>query len=62
MEESSDPSWMSHRQSENYSIAIQQMVAIARAIDMNARVLILDEPTSSLDDNEVEKLFRLMRT
>lgn len=46
---------------ENYSLAIQQMVAIARAVDMNCRVLILDEPTSSLDDKEVEKLFRLMR-
>ncbi len=46
---------------ENYSIAIQQMIAIARAVDMSAKVLILDEPTSSLDDNEVEKLFRLMR-
>lgn len=46
---------------ENYSIAIQQMIAIARAVDMNARVLILDEPTSSLDDNEVEKLFGMMR-
>lgn len=45
---------------ENYSIAIQQMVAIARAVDMGAKILILDEPTSSLDDNEVEKLFRLM--
>lgn len=46
---------------ENYSIAIQQMIAIARAVDMSAKVLILDEPTSSLDDNEVEKLFGLMR-
>lgn len=45
---------------ENYSLAIQQMIAIARAVDMDCRVLILDEPTSSLDDNEVEKLFRLM--
>ena len=45
---------------ENYSIAIQQMIAIARAVDMSAKVLILDEPTSSLDDGEVEKLFRLM--
>lgn len=43
------------------SLAIQQMVAIARAVDMNCRVLILDEPTSSLDDEEVEKLFILMR-
>lgn len=46
---------------DNYSIAIQQMIAIARAVDMSAKVLILDEPTSSLDDNEVEKLFALMR-
>ena len=43
------------------SIAVQQMVAIARAVDMNCRVLILDEPTSSLDEQEVEKLFKLMR-
>lgn len=37
------------------------MLAIARAVDMSAKVLILDEPTSSLDDGEVEKLFTLMR-
>ncbi len=43
------------------SIAVQQMVAIARAIDMDCKVLILDEPTSSLDEQEVEKLFNLMR-
>ena len=43
------------------SIAVQQMVAIARAVDMECKVLILDEPTSSLDDNEVAKLFKLMR-
>ena len=46
---------------ESYSIAIQQMIAIARAVDMSAKVLILDEPTSSLDDGEVEKLFLLMK-
>ena len=46
---------------ENYSLAIQQMIAIARAVDMECKVLILDEPTSSLDDNEVEKLFGMMR-
>jgi monosaccharide-transporting ATPase len=40
-----------------YSVAIQQMVAIARAIDISARVLILDEPTSSLDSDEVDRLF-----
>ena len=43
------------------SLAVQQMVAIARAVDMECKVLILDEPTSSLDENEVEKLFGLMR-
>ena len=43
------------------SIAIQQMVAIARAVDMDCKVLILDEPTSSLDESEVAKLFKLMR-
>ena len=42
------------------SIAVQQMVAIARAVDMDCKVLILDEPTSSLDENEVAKLFKLM--
>ncbi len=43
------------------SIAVQQMVAIARAVDMECKVLILDEPTSSLDEQEVVKLFGLMR-
>jgi len=43
------------------SLAVQQMVAIARAVDMDCKVLILDEPTSSLDDQEVKKLFSLMR-
>lgn len=45
----------------NCSIAVQQMVAIARAVDMDCKVLILDEPTSSLDEQEVIKLFALMR-
>jgi len=49
------------RQLSSYSIAIQQMVAIARAIDISARLLILDEPTSSLDANEVQRLFDVMR-
>jgi len=44
-----------------YSLAIQQMVAIARAVDVSAKVLILDEPTSSLDASEVERLFEVMR-
>ena len=41
----------------SYSVAIQQMVAIARAVSEDAKVLILDEPTSSLDENEVDDLF-----
>lgn len=49
------------KQLSNCSIAVQQMVAIARAIDMDCKVLILDEPTSSLDEQEVAKLFELMR-
>ncbi len=49
------------RNLEYFSLAIQQMVAIARAVDMDCKVLILDEPTSSLDDEEVEKLFNVMR-
>ena len=45
----------------SYSVAVQQMIAIARAVDVDAKVLILDEPTSSLTANEVESLFRIMR-
>jgi simple sugar transport system ATP-binding protein len=45
----------------DYSIAIQHVTAIARAVDLSARVLILDEPTASLDRQEVEILFRVMR-
>jgi len=45
----------------SYSIAIQQMVAIARALDVRARLLILDEPTSSLDPGEVARLFAVLR-
>jgi len=49
------------RELGSYSVALQQMVAIARAIDISARVLILDEPTSSLDSDEVEQLFKALR-
>ncbi len=45
----------------SYSTAIQQIVSIARAVDVRAKVLILDEPTSSLDENEVQRLFHVMR-
>lgn len=47
-------------QLSSFPIAIQQMVAIARAINISARVLILDEPTSSLDDYEVKQLFSVL--
>jgi len=43
------------------SIAMQQLVAISRAMVTDSRVLILDEPTSSLDANEVEVLFDVVR-
>ena len=51
----------SSQQLGDCSLAVQQMVAIARAVDMKCKVLVLDEPTSSLDDKEVNVLFDLMR-
>jgi simple sugar transport system ATP-binding protein len=44
-----------------YPVAVQQMVAISRALEISAKVLILDEPTSSLAAHETEKLFAVMR-
>lgn len=49
------------RRLSSYSIAIQQMVAVARALDVDAKALVLDEPTSSLDAGEVAQLFAVMR-
>ncbi|MVU82395.1 ATP-binding cassette domain-containing protein [Nocardia sp. ET3-3] len=45
----------------SYSLAVQQLIAIVRAVDLDARVLVLDEPTSSLDAGEAAQLFALMR-
>jgi galactofuranose transport system ATP-binding protein len=45
----------------NFSTAIQQMVAIARAVSFKAQLVIMDEPTSSLDEREVAVLFDVMR-
>ncbi len=44
----------------HYSVAMQQIIAICRAVDLSAQILILDEPTASLDASEVEMLFTLM--
>ena len=45
----------------SFSVAVQQLVAIARGVDMSAKVLVLDEPTASLDADECEQLFGVMR-
>jgi galactofuranose transport system ATP-binding protein len=45
---------------ESHSIAVQQLVSIARAVEVDAQVLILDEPTSSLDTREVDELFEVV--
>jgi galactofuranose transport system ATP-binding protein len=45
----------------SYPVAVQQMVAIGRALSVSAKVLILDEPTSSLDEDEVQRLFAVVR-
>ena len=46
---------------DQYSVAVQQIVAIARAVHLSGRVLILDEPTASLDAREVQMLFDVVR-
>lgn len=45
----------------SHSLAVQQLVAISRAVVVECKVLVLDEPTSSLDRSEVEQLFAVMR-
>jgi ABC-type sugar transport system ATPase subunit len=44
-----------------YGAAVQQMTAIARAISINAKLIVMDEPTSSLDTEEVNILFDVIR-
>ena len=46
---------------DNYPVAIQQMVAIARAVDVDAKILILAEPTSSQNEGETARLFKIVR-
>ncbi|MDN2583350.1 galactofuranose ABC transporter, ATP-binding protein YtfR [Aquibium sp. ELW1220] len=50
------------RNLDTYSVAVQQIVAIARAVRLSGKVLILDEPTASLDAHEVQMLFEVIRT
>ncbi len=45
----------------SYSVAVRQIVSIARAVDLSGKVLVLDEPTASLDAHEVEMLFSVLR-
>lgn len=44
-----------------YSVAVQQLIAIARGVSMDATILVLDEPTASLDSNEVKVLFSILQ-
>jgi ABC-type sugar transport system ATPase subunit len=46
---------------ENLRVGHQQLVEIAKALSVSARILIMDEPTSALSDNEVEILFSVIR-
>jgi len=50
-----------HSQARGLTLAQQQTVEIAKALSLNARVLIMDEPTASLSAHEVEQLFKLVR-
>ncbi|PZO68261.1 MAG: sugar ABC transporter ATP-binding protein [Paracoccus denitrificans] len=49
------------RELGSYSVAIQQIIAIARAVALSGKVLILDEPTASLDAAEVRMVFDVVR-
>lgn len=45
----------------SYPVAIRQMVSIARAVSFSSRIIVMDEPTSSLDEGEVARLFDIIR-
>lgn len=46
---------------ETLGVAMQQMVEVAKALSLNARILIMDEPTASLSNNEIEALFKTIK-
>jgi ABC-type sugar transport system ATPase subunit len=50
-----------HALVRDLSVAEQQMVEIARALSMESRLIVMDEPSSALSSTEVEKLFRIIR-
>ena len=50
------------RSLNSYSVAVQQVIAIARAVMLSGKILILDEPTASLDQQEVRMLFDVIRS
>jgi ribose transport system ATP-binding protein len=47
---------------ENFPVAIRQLIEIAKALSQNARVIVMDEPTSALNAPEVERLFKLIHS
>ena len=50
-----------HTRISDLSVSSAQMVEIAKAVSYNARIIVMDEPTSSLTENEVNHLFRILR-
>lgn len=48
------------RRCEDFSLAVQQMIEITRALSFDARIIVMDEPTSSLNENEAERLFSVI--
>ncbi|MGL4863916.1 MAG: sugar ABC transporter ATP-binding protein [Cetobacterium sp.] len=50
------------KQLGNFPIAIQQLVAIARAVNFKSKIIIMDEPTAALSNKEVEKLYLIIET